>query len=161
MRKRPCRICRQWFMPHPRAGDRQRVCSSPDCQKERHRRADHSWHRRNPSYDKKRRLREAVKNTSEESDPESPLDELDWDVVERAIGPKPRVIAEEISRLLIRHAQDAVTSKTMEISREPHQQLNRCSQDAVAQKNSDEPVVASRVLSGQRKTQCEKLGRDP
>lgn len=161
MRKRPCRICRRWFLPHPRAGDRQRVCSASACQKERHRRADQAWHHRHPSYDKKRRLREAVKTPNEEKDPESPLDDLDWDVVERAIGPKPRVIAEEISRLLIRHAQDVVSSKTMEVSREPDQQLNRRSQDAVAPKRLDEPTLASRLLSSSCKMQCEKLGRDP
>jgi hypothetical protein len=25
-KKRPCGICRRWFEPHPRAGDRQTVC---------------------------------------------------------------------------------------------------------------------------------------
>jgi hypothetical protein len=38
-RKRPCRICRRWFVPHPGAGDRQHVCSAVDCQRERHWRA--------------------------------------------------------------------------------------------------------------------------
>lgn len=42
-RKRPCRICRRWFLPAPRAGNRQYACSSPDCQRERHRRSCARW----------------------------------------------------------------------------------------------------------------------
>ena len=57
MRKRPCKICRKWFLPNPRAGDRQRTCSEPACQRERHRRACSDWHRRNPDYDRESRLR--------------------------------------------------------------------------------------------------------
>ena len=45
-RKRPCSICRRWFMPHPRAGKRQKVCSRDECQRERHRRACKAWHLR-------------------------------------------------------------------------------------------------------------------
>lgn len=44
--KRPCRVCLKWFLPDVRAGDRQRVCSSADCQRERHRRACLAWHAR-------------------------------------------------------------------------------------------------------------------
>ena len=31
-RKKPCRICRRWFRPDPRVGQRQRACGEPDCQ---------------------------------------------------------------------------------------------------------------------------------
>jgi len=41
--KRPCRICRTWFLPAPRAGNRQHVCSEPECQRERHRRSCARW----------------------------------------------------------------------------------------------------------------------
>ena len=64
-RKRPCRVCRRWFWPHPRAGDRQHTCSRPDCQRERHRRACAAWRLRHPDYDRedrlRRRLREAFR----------------------------------------------------------------------------------------------------
>lgn len=36
--KRPCRICRRWFEPDARVRGRQKSCSAPDCQRERHRR---------------------------------------------------------------------------------------------------------------------------
>ncbi len=31
-RKRPCSICRRWFRPDPRVGDRQHACTKPECQ---------------------------------------------------------------------------------------------------------------------------------
>jgi len=30
--KRPCRLCRRWFRPDPRVGERQYACSTPECQ---------------------------------------------------------------------------------------------------------------------------------
>jgi len=30
--RRPCRICRHWFRPDPRVGERQYACSAPECQ---------------------------------------------------------------------------------------------------------------------------------
>jgi len=38
-KKRPCGICRRWFMPHPRLKDRQQTCGDRVCKKE--------WHRKN------------------------------------------------------------------------------------------------------------------
>ena len=42
-RKRPCRICRRWFYPDPRAGDRQRACGNPDCQTARRQKTQANW----------------------------------------------------------------------------------------------------------------------
>ena len=44
LKKRPCRICRRWFLPDRRAGDRQKVCSGKECQRERHRRNCRIYH---------------------------------------------------------------------------------------------------------------------
>ena len=46
VRKRPCGICRRWFQPDPRAGDRQHVCDMATCQAERHRRACAAYNER-------------------------------------------------------------------------------------------------------------------
>ena len=32
VRKKPCRICRRWFQPDARVGERQRACGKPECQ---------------------------------------------------------------------------------------------------------------------------------
>lgn len=34
--KRPCRICKKWFFPNPRLGDRQKTCGTPECQRQWH-----------------------------------------------------------------------------------------------------------------------------
>jgi hypothetical protein len=55
-KKRPCSMCRRWFVPDPRVGDRQRTCGAAECQRERHRQADRKWHKQHPDYDQARRL---------------------------------------------------------------------------------------------------------
>lgn len=57
VRRRPCRICRRWFDPHPRVGERQRVCSDPSCQRERHRRSCEESRRKKPGGRREERLR--------------------------------------------------------------------------------------------------------
>ena len=46
-RKRPCRICRKWFLPGPRQQDRQRTCGAPECQRQWHRRQCARYNRNN------------------------------------------------------------------------------------------------------------------
>ena len=79
LRKRPCRICHQWFRPHPRAGDRQRACCAAPCQAERRRRAVAAWRRRHPDYDRddrlRRRLQAAPRAVALDADP---LAQLNW-----------------------------------------------------------------------------------
>ena len=50
MGKRPCRICRRWFIPHPRLGDRQRTCGNSHCKREWHRKRCAQWNRKNADY---------------------------------------------------------------------------------------------------------------
>jgi DNA-directed RNA polymerase specialized sigma24 family protein len=48
--KRPCCVCRRWFVPDHRVGRRQRACSATACQIARRVRTQASWRRRNPDY---------------------------------------------------------------------------------------------------------------
>ena len=50
MRKRPCRICRRWYIPHPRVKDRQMTCGDPGCKREWHRKKCADWNRKNAEY---------------------------------------------------------------------------------------------------------------
>lgn len=99
---RPCRICRRWFRPHPRAGDRQRVCSDPACQAERHRRACRGWHDRNPDYDREDRLRRRLRASQLRGA------EIDWSAARDAVGLEVVVVIEEASQDLRSWARDAV-----------------------------------------------------
>ncbi|NOR22935.1 MAG: hypothetical protein GQ542_00830 [Desulforhopalus sp.] len=46
-KKRPCRICQKWFMPHPRVGDRQKTCGDHECMRKWHARKCAEWNRKN------------------------------------------------------------------------------------------------------------------
>jgi hypothetical protein len=49
-RKRPCRICRRWFLPDVRHQDRQNTCGRSECRDEWHRRQCAEWNRKNKEY---------------------------------------------------------------------------------------------------------------
>lgn len=46
-RKRPCTVCRRWFLPNPRQKERQKTCGRAECQRERHRRQCQKWNKQN------------------------------------------------------------------------------------------------------------------
>lgn len=116
-RKRPCRICRKWFFPHPRAGDRQRVCSERACQRERVRRSVAAWRKRNAEEDEADRLRRrlrpeptAVTDTLATPSAAAPLGRLDVVAARNAVGLQVAVFVEETARELLggrRNAADA------------------------------------------------------
>lgn len=106
-RKRPCRICRRWFVPDPRAGDRQHVCSTADCQGERHRRACQRWHQREVPAERVHRLRQRLR-VDVDGGQGAAACRVSWDAVRDAVGLEVSVILEEISRLLEDVVRDAV-----------------------------------------------------
>jgi len=105
-RQRPCRICRRWFVPHRRAGDRQHVCSAAGCQRERHRRACQRWRQREAPAERAHRLRQRLRVEAEGGPAAGPR--LSWDAVRDAVGLEVAVIIEEIARLLEDVVRDAV-----------------------------------------------------
>lgn len=107
-RKRPCRICRRWFVPHRRAGDRQHVCSAAGCQRERHRRACQRWRLREAPAERAHRLRQRLRVDAEGGQVAPAAPRLSWDAVRDAVGLEVAVIIEEISRLLEDFVRDAV-----------------------------------------------------
>lgn len=117
-RKRPCRICRHWFRPHPRAGDRQHVCSRVDCQRERHRRACQRWHQREAPAERAHRLRRRLRADVEGRHAAAPR--VSWDAVRDAVGLEAAVIIEEMSRLLEDLVRDAVGRQVRAATAESH-----------------------------------------
>jgi hypothetical protein len=119
-RKRPCSICRRWFLPDARAKGRQQVCGAEQCQRERHRRACGLWRRRNPEYDRDRRLRERLTSRVAPDDPGQQVDPLggvDWRVARDAVGLEVAVIIEESGKVIVDWARDAVLAQRREIRR--------------------------------------------
>jgi len=106
-RKRPCRICRRWFVPHPRVGGRQRVCGAAECQRERHRRACKAWHEREREAARAHRVRQRLRQGCQE--PGRGEGGVRWEVVRDAVGLEAAVIFEELLRLLEDAVRDAVS----------------------------------------------------
>src|SRR5271165_3288895 len=94
-RKKPCRICRRWFRPDPRAGGRQRACGKAECQAARRQKTRASWRGRNPSYAIAWRIDQRLARTQPPEPPEPPeplrlpppLHQLPWDVVKDHFRP--------------------------------------------------------------------------
>lgn len=83
-RKKPCSICRRWFRPDPRVGQRQRACSRADCQAAQRRKTQAGWRARHPDYFIARRLQE---RRARDQPPEPlrwprPLSRLPWDLAQ-------------------------------------------------------------------------------
>ena len=156
--KKPCKICRRWFRPHPRAGARQKVCT--DCQAERHRRACARWHEANPNYDKKRRLRAAA-GLDAAARADEPIEAILWSVIEQAIGPAHRTVTEAIARLLVQYVRDAVPPETPSSTGESRKQLNKCSRDAVPPETPASMDESPEVPPPRRETQPAGEGPDP
>ena len=102
---RPCRICRHWFLPDPRAGDRQHVCCQTSCQRERHRRSCRAWREREQESIRTHRLRMRILAAEPEpagaggsSGSRLPTQRLRWGAVRDAVGLQVGVIVEEIAQ---------------------------------------------------------------
>ena len=73
-RKRPCRICRRWFLPDPRLKERQMTCGSAKCQREWHRRKCAAWNHKNSDYFKANYLQKKIdRATQPRGDPEASI----------------------------------------------------------------------------------------
>jgi hypothetical protein len=116
--KRPCRICRLWFQPHPRAGARQRVCGKSACQQERHRRSCARWRRENATEEKAERLRRRLREPLTQASP-AVIAGLRLDVVRDAVGLEAAVIIEETAEVIGDWVRDAVNGQGHEIIGKP------------------------------------------
>lgn len=63
-RKRPCSICRKWFLPDVRQKGRQKTCSAK-CRNELHRRQCANWNQKNSAYFKSNYLSKKLDKISQ------------------------------------------------------------------------------------------------
>ena len=125
-RKRPCRICKRWFMPNAKLKDRQMTCGDPDCQREWHRKKCEEWNRKNPDYFKANYLHKKIAATSPIADqPQSPQlncrlkSGLPLFYVQEVIGIQHLVIIEYLGQLLFRRFQEVLRAQPVVITKEP------------------------------------------
>ncbi len=106
--KRPCSICRRWFRPDPRVGDRQHACPKPECQAARRKKTQARWRARNPDYATAHRIqqRQAQERPAEPLRVPAPLNRLPWDLAKDEFGAKGADFLGVMGTLLLRSAKD-------------------------------------------------------
>jgi hypothetical protein len=141
-KKRPCRICRKWFRPDPRLGDRQKTCGEPGCQRRWHTRKCSEWNRKNRTYFQEiyldAKLRMASPSCLEDAGSTPPstvsvpasgtllpgsagFPRLPRLLVQEVIGARQLVIIDYLTRLRYRSFKEVINSQRSEITRESRQ----------------------------------------
>jgi len=150
-KKRPCRVCRKWFTPEPRLGDRQRTCGAMECQRKWHARKCAEWNRKNRAYFRELYLRgrlesfgsgppkqsSSPRSSGRINDPprrSSPLD-LPQEVIQAVIEVKQLIIIEYIVRLLMRGVQEEIRTQLIEKQRE----IRRLPLSSISRGDSQKP----------------------
>jgi hypothetical protein len=108
-RKRPCRICRRWFRPEPRVGNRQHACGRPECQAARRRKTQASWRCRNPDYATAYRIQQRSAQAPPPPEPlrmPAPLNRLPWDLAKDQFGTQGADFMGVMGALLLRTTKD-------------------------------------------------------
>ena len=117
-KKRPCRICRRWFMPNPRLKARQMTCADPECKKQWHRRKCAEWNKRNSDYFKSNYLQKKLEAATGSEKTSKPLlvrsrlkSGLPLGYVQEVIGVQKLVIIEYFGQLLFGRFQEVLDSE--------------------------------------------------
>ena len=120
-RKKPCRICRRWFDPDARVGERQRACDRPECQTARRQKTQAHWRKRNPDYPIAWRLdrRAAQIPPPEPLRFRSPLNQLPWGFAKDQFGAQGADFIAVTSALILRGVKDEIRPYLIDGARLP------------------------------------------
>lgn len=129
-RKRPCRICRKWFSPDPRLGERQRTCGSTECQRQWHTKKCREWNKKNRPYFQEIYLERCLASyaTPVGQTAAKPLDEatavpLPATTVQEVISIQQLVIIKYLLRQSSYRFQEVTGSQQIEITNNRKRQL--------------------------------------
>ena len=128
LKKRPCRICKKWFAPHPRLGDRQKTCGSKECQKKWHSKKCAQWNRQHRATFQATYLSKKLQAVQDQEvaniKPPPQLQKptifpkLPQEVIQEVISIQQLVIAEYLSQVLLRSVQEVIRVQRADILRE-------------------------------------------
>ena len=118
--KRPCCICRKWFLPDVQQKGRQKTCS-PDCKRELHRRHCQAWNKKNKAYFKNNYLGRKLEKTvdqqtaststkislSRQTQPVLPIE-----IIATKYGIEPAIIAQYLAAQIVSQANGRSTDFT-------------------------------------------------
>jgi hypothetical protein len=122
--KRPCCICRHWFVPDRRVGRRQHACSAIACQIARRAATQASWRRHNPDYFIAHRLQRRRLKAEEAHGAipplvlPPPLSQLPWDLAQDAFGVVGTDFLGHLGRVLLEAAQDQKAGQVIDTTGE-------------------------------------------
>jgi len=118
--KRPCCICRTWFLPDVRQKGRQKTCS-PGCQQELHRRQCKEWNKKNTAYFKNNYLGNKIEKTVDQqtapTSQKTPLTRqampiLPMEIIATEYGIKTAIIVRYLVTQIINHTRSRRTGFT-------------------------------------------------
>ncbi|MCP3892849.1 MAG: hypothetical protein GY702_28830 [Desulfobulbaceae bacterium] len=128
IKKRPCKICRKWFVPNPRLGVRQKTCGAEECKAKWHAKKCTQWNRQNREYFQTNHLNKKLQaSQDQEVSSENPSSQaqnigkspqLPRGVIQEVIGVQQFVIIEYIAQLLSRRVQEVMRRQVSEMPRE-------------------------------------------
>lgn len=133
VKKRPCRVCRKWFKPDPRAGDRQRTCSAASCQRERHRQACAAWRAAEHAAEQGEKVAAAVTDALAPEGGSEPVSR-----VLRLVGVRDAVPLEVsimigiVLRVVVRAVRDAVVAEVHGIAKQKAKESRDAARDEMA-----------------------------
>jgi len=136
--KRPCRICRKWFTPHPCLGPRQKTCGKEECKRKWHAKKCAEWNKKNRSYFQANYLSRKLDSskTPSQSDNRPPpsfnskriqpirppssrsTPQLPEDVIQDVIGVQPLIIIKYVAQLLVCSFKEVLRAQPVDIQRE-------------------------------------------
>jgi len=122
LKKRPCSICRRWFLPDVRVGERQRTCGLAACQQARHEQTHAAWRAENRDYDRDRRWRLTIGAAKDDptaappaANAPAPIAGVPWDVVQTEMRVEGRVILAGVVRVVGAYVQTEMRRQATEI----------------------------------------------
>jgi hypothetical protein len=121
-RKRPCSICRRWFRPDARVGDRQHACGKTECQTSRRQETQASWRHRNLGYAIAYRIDQRAAKTQPAAEPlrlPAPLNQLPWEFAKDQFGPQGADFIGVMGALIVRSAKDQIRPYLLDPTRLP------------------------------------------
>lgn len=138
VKKRPCRICRCWFLPDIRAGSRQMVCSKQECQRERHRRNCADWHDRERVAEFEARVEKRI--LAPTGGHSGPLDGAQggkvngqtWEAIRDLVGAEVCAVVRVLLEDAREQTRDAVRREVAVLHKEFAKHLPSPSRDAIA-----------------------------
>ncbi len=146
IKKRPCRVCKKWFVPNPRVGSRQKTCGAKECQNKWHAKKCSQWNRQNRAYFQGNYLSKKLQTVKNQGSspgkspsqlPESgKIVKLPREVIQEVIGAQQFVITEYLTRVLLRSVQEVIRLQRCGISREAERLHQRVSSRGDSQTRS-------------------------